>query len=880
MATTLRSLIALSFFIFIGFGLAAQVSLEPINYNTAYRPDTDPLLKNVTHPNCVNRPFLFIYVDDILRPECEMNNGSITLTVLTSEPNISLSLNGASPVSSSGDTYTFDNLDSGVYFIDADVEVEPDFVLTDDLRVLLNNAVVEEDVYAGIFEFDAAFCGLGEVRKADALTVGVIDPTWQIFNQGENLVGELDLFNTMLMLEAGEYWARLTGFDGCPILVDFVVPEVISFELTDDNFFFDDFSDSDIFPKNELWTDDQAFINDSYAYKPPTIGVATLDGLDENGQAYIPTAGLSIGTADRLTSVPFCMEGISESDNLYLSYFFQQQGLGDYPNSQDSLVLEFKDVRIDDNGNQHPGKWNIVRVDTGQNVSLPNGDFQFVVQGISDDCIQQPAIIDTVETANGPEYNTIGTATYFAPGFQFRFRNIATATGLNDHWHVDYVTLNKNGDGVVNSFLDVGHIGPAQGFLTNYTAMPWNQFVGYQDKEYNTTLSYPVSNNGELETQIENTFVKVTELCSETVIDDINAAIFIIDGAGPIGTMGSATAGSVCANTLSSITVLPSAVDTITNDSVGGDLLVRSEIPDVYDSENGIVIRTETVIDVSDDIVGSNDTLIHDQIFSNFYAYDDGSAEKVFKLGGIGSQFAMRFVLNEPDVVKGIGFAFNQISQNVDIGAGEMTLMVWQDITREFENEDGDLELVGTETLLTSIENPELVSFPFAGDQQNDYYHYYFNQEIAVTDTFYVGFELQFPNQITFGYDRNNFNIDKWFSKTGTFWESSVVTGTFVDGTPMVRAIMGNGLPIGIETTTLPTFDLFPNPVSEQLTVVLPEHNSSLSYRIFDASGKQLSQAALNTGKINVSGLSAGVYILELLEEGASVYKRQKFVKL
>ena len=40
-----------------------------------------------------------------------------------------------------------------------------------------------------------------------------------------------------------------------------------------------------------------------------------------------------------------------------------------------------------------------------------------------------------------------------------------------------------------------------------------------------------------------------------------------------------------------------------------------------------------------------NDTIIHHQIFENYYAYDDGSAEAAYGLVGQGAELAFRFVL-------------------------------------------------------------------------------------------------------------------------------------------------------------------------------------------------------------------------------------------
>src|SRR3569832_395224 len=47
--------------------------------------------------------------------------------------------------------------------------------------------------------------------------------------------------------------------------------------------FRDDFSYDGIYPDPTLWTDSDVFINSSYADNPPTVGVATFDGIDKFG---------------------------------------------------------------------------------------------------------------------------------------------------------------------------------------------------------------------------------------------------------------------------------------------------------------------------------------------------------------------------------------------------------------------------------------------------------------------------------------------------------------------------------------------------------------------------------------------------------------------
>ena len=67
--------------------------------------------------------------------------------------------------------------------------------------------------------------------------------------------------------------------------------------------FIDDFSNNSYYPDSNLWKDNSVFINRNYGVNPITIGVATFDGLNENGRAYnITLTGTDSENADTLTS--------------------------------------------------------------------------------------------------------------------------------------------------------------------------------------------------------------------------------------------------------------------------------------------------------------------------------------------------------------------------------------------------------------------------------------------------------------------------------------------------------------------------------------------------------------------------------------------------
>src|SRR5262245_30501700 len=69
--------------------------------------------------------------------------------------------------------------------------------------------------------------------------------------------------------------------------------------------FQDDFSGQGIYPNPQLWIDSDAFVNQTFCDQPITIGVATLDGLDKEGNPHDSNStSTSPVICDYLTSQP------------------------------------------------------------------------------------------------------------------------------------------------------------------------------------------------------------------------------------------------------------------------------------------------------------------------------------------------------------------------------------------------------------------------------------------------------------------------------------------------------------------------------------------------------------------------------------------------
>ncbi|MBC7426671.1 MAG: hypothetical protein H7321_09065, partial [Bacteroidia bacterium] len=178
--------------------------------------------------------------------------------------------------------------------------------------------------------------------------------------------------------------------------------------------FFDEFVKAGPFPDPKKWTDNQAYVNATFALSPPSYGVATLDNLNSKGNPYNTLSGKTSSRSDSLTSQPINLKTrlagmttvkYTPADSVYLSFFYQSQGLGDLLDNSDTLILEFKDTFK---------KWSRVWAVTGTKTK----PFKQILQGIID-------------------------GKYLGPDFQFRFVNYTKNTGNLNQWHLDYIRINR-----------------------------------------------------------------------------------------------------------------------------------------------------------------------------------------------------------------------------------------------------------------------------------------------------------------------------------------------------------------------------------------------------------------------------------------------------
>jgi hypothetical protein len=206
-----------------------------------------------------------------------------------------------------------------------------------------------------------------------------------------------------------------------------------------------------------FWKSNTTTFTQSVAIDPPDYGVFTFDGRSSSGQPY--STLLLSGVADSLVSHLIALHpdtlypntagaprAVLPQDSLYLTFFYQAGGRGDFPEVGDSLILYFRD-------------------------STRTGPIRWIpVWAMSSFDLNNIAIAaDTFYQAIVP----VADPRFFHERFQFKFQNKANLNGQYDLWHVDRIFL-YSGASFANPFLfrDIGISGVTRRIRGVYTQLP------------------------------------------------------------------------------------------------------------------------------------------------------------------------------------------------------------------------------------------------------------------------------------------------------------------------------------------------------------------------------------------------------------------------
>lgn len=590
----------------------------------------------------------------------------------------------------------------------------------------------------------------------------------------------------------------------------------------------EDFAKTVGYPDDSLWSDEEAYINYQFPKNAPSIGVATMDAINREGLLH-PNNNDSGFLADSLTSNPIKL-AFSESDSIYISFYYQPGGLGDTPEPGDSLILQFY--------NNKKNKWNSI-----WQTSYNKEESELVEVYIPE---QDTNTINTNQEGNSrfwPAILPVRDSIYRTKNFRFRFINYASVSGTNtvpsivgnvDHWNIDFLRLDTGRyaqDTTINDIAFTKYLDP---LLINYNAIPWNHFSVANTYEMKDIISITYKNLGD----------EVWNISREFSITDLW---------GPEGTF--AFTGGTGDN-----------IPPYTKEEYQRNL--NYIFPDNDMDSAKFEVESYLVTDTASERAPYrwNDTIKYFQEFYNYYAYDDGIAENGYGLLGQGSasaQVAIKFHNYKEDTLQGLQMYFNQTKDSAN--QNYFKILIW-------ENSNGK-----PGKIIHSEDN----FLPNFQDSVNQFSNYiFYNKPIIPEGDFFVGYQ-KFTNQMmNVGLDLNNINNDKTYYNLDGTWR-----GSEIEGTLMIRPVFGKYLePTEHEITNINPGEksyeltLYPNPANYHINVKTNIKRGR--YTIFNIVGKKIKEGILSSDneRINISGIEEGIYILQVTNSSQSARIRKKFL--
>ena len=545
----------------------------------------------------------------------------------------------------------------------------------------------------------------------------------------------------------------------------------------------------------KIWLDSYAFHNYTMAYNPWSIGVATFDGLDENGFPYAIGTTTS-GPADYLTSKPIDMSGVSAADSVYFSFLYQAQGLCDAPEAGDSLYLQFYEKGAD--------QWNDIW--TGGGV--------------------------TADTSFDFAHILIDSSIYFNDYFQFRFYNRGGLSGSLDHYHLDYVNVRALSGYQDTLFKDFALVYPVNSLLKDYTSVPWDHFKNNFSAKMSDVVRVVVRNGSNI---AEN--------------NSLNGSVDVSYSGTPEGSF--TLLGPNLSN--GSLNYAPRTTYYSYHDFSAGYHYDETKTGDeqLFDFQTNVAAQFPNFT--------GNDSLIEQQVFSNYYSYDDGSAELSYGPTGAQSELAVQYTPYETDSV--IGAMIHFLPSVDDVSNKLFLLTLWDDNGGE----------PGAVLYQDDVFFPRQPVYEY---DRNVFRYYFFKDtmKVHVDGTFYIGWKQLDPDRLGVGLDMNIPNGDKTFISTvasGFTWDQSQFNGSV-----MIRPIFSTSLDptLGIESNENRSLQtevrLVPNPASASFNIEL-DGAPYQGVQVVDLSGKEI----ITTGEkqIDVTNWQTGVYLVRVIGTNKTV---------
>ena len=431
-----------------------------------------------------------------------------------------------------------------------------------------------------------------------------------------------------------------------------------------------------------------------------------------------------------------------------------------------------------------------------------------------------------LDTVFQREFIAIKDVAYFHEGFQFRFRSYGRNAGPYDTWHLDYVYLNSNRSAKQPYIFDVAMRMPISPYLKKYSAMPLRQ--------YNVSPAAAIADS--VRTDIVNNFNNFNILTSTFTISN------------------RATGTEYFRDVQRSI-----YVESLKSKSIG----VKPSVVAAGNAKDSLKLILKYYVTTTDTIpnvnLKHNDTISSRVALSDYFAFDDGSAEYGIQVNQKLGRAAVQFILSKPDTIGGVRMAM--IPFNKDVSGQGFNIQILSN-----KNNKPDQIIA---------QRPVAARY---ASSRNGFIDYAFSFPVAVPDTFYVGWIQINEQPLTVGFDRNSkLGSGYIYYNLGTEW----IKESSLDGSIMIRPYLGKQareIITGNEPVSARHYSFFPNPSKGTIKW---ENVSLNNIEIYSLTGilVQVVRPGKNDRSADLNFLDDGFYIIRAYDGKRSFVQKMLILK-
>ena len=623
-------------------------------------------------------------------------------------------------------------------------------------------------------------------------------------------------------LTNGKSQEYLTGFNGG-------IPEENQADAKDEVVitlpFFDDFTTPGLYPDETKWQRGNVFANSSFPMMPVNYRAATLDVIDRYGKVY--SRGSSnpfIG--DTLLSVRIRLDSLNNQaltpgDSLYFSFYYQPGGFGDSPERDDSLVLKFGygydvtvfDTVLQDSVTLRKRAWHQMWATEGIELDTfllgcdANQYFKKVMIPITDECFFSDEFY--VMFCN---YGTLPTTMY--PNDRSNM----------DQWNIDFVYLDKDRRIANDTYPMVSFTNTSPTFLKRYRAMPYKHYKDNPINEIDNVFNMYLTNMD----------VNTHEVRYSCEVEDNNS------GWSYTFPNSSYPSESFIINQYHNVGVMKDSI-------VMGNFIYPYNLS--IDTTSFTIRHSFEVVDEhGNEVTGG--TIVAQQGFYNYFAYDDGTPEMGYGLVPGDTYFAAQFKVMTLDTLAGVQMLFNRTFN--DANYNFFDIVVW----RDNNGKPGEV-LYTLENQRPKWDDGKLYAFS----------DYLFDEVVKVNSTFYVGIRQRYSKSINIGFDTSKDNSQYCFFDIGNGWQNTEFSGSL-----MIRPVMGkNAYFVGIDENQEASnkITLYPNPANNIVRIEGVDDVMADEVIVYDMTGRVINRFEY-CNELNVSDLQNGIYFLRVVMNDGS----------